>query len=54
METEIQNILDRNFTRVDNEKALKELLDLFDEKIKEAYTDGFSDSLYDFDYENYH
>jgi len=24
------------------------------EKIKEAYTDGFSDSRYDFDAENYH
>ena len=25
----------------------------FDEKVKEAYTDGFSDSRYDFDIENY-
>ena len=29
IEQEIQNILDRNFTRGDNAKALKELLDLF-------------------------
>lgn len=30
IEQEIQNILDRNFTRGDNAKALKELLVLYD------------------------
>ena len=29
LEQEIQSILDRNFTRGDNAKALKELLDLY-------------------------
>lgn len=29
IEQQIQNILDRNFTRGDNAKALKELLDLY-------------------------
>ena len=32
-EKEIQNILDRNFTRGDNANALKELLDLFNQSL---------------------
>lgn len=30
-----------------------EILKLIEPKIKEAYTDGFSDSRFDFDIENY-
>ena len=35
------------------EEVAEEISDIYDEKIKEAYNDGFSDSRYDFDIENY-
>ena len=38
IEQEIQNILDRNFTRGDNTNALKELLVLYSEQLK-AFVD---------------
>ena len=39
IEQEIQNILDRNFTRGDNAKALEELLVLYNVVLNEAYID---------------
>lgn len=41
IEQEIQNILDRNFTRGDNAKALKELLVLYDVVCRKACSCGF-------------
>ena len=42
---EIQNILDRNFTRGDNAKALNELLILFQAKSKEEASDNYMEAL---------
>jgi len=43
IEQKIQNILDRNFTRGDNAKALKELLILYDVSNRRELLIAFSD-----------
>jgi hypothetical protein len=51
IEQEIQNILDRNFTRGDNANALKELLVLYNvvgqsEQLPSTCIDGFDDDKF--------